>query len=114
MSKHQKHMVNTEGDRDPECGVKAEVDSLGNTRSRFLASHFFLFHATPKSSIYSKLSTAGAGAPMGQTFRRESNHFKTFTHADQNGNHFQIKYKGSICFCLLKTRIKGQAGGVKG
>lgn len=55
MSKYQKHMVNTEGDRDPEYGVKAEVDSLGNTRSRLLASHFFLFHATPKSSIPSCL-----------------------------------------------------------
>lgn len=50
MSKHQKHMVNTDGDRDPENGVKAELDSLGNMRS--LASHFFLFRETPKSSLY--------------------------------------------------------------
>lgn len=94
MSKHQKHMVNTEGDRDPENGVKAELDSLGNMRS--LASHFFLFHETPKSSLSIPSCLQLELELLLETFRRESNHFKTFAHADQNGNHFQIKYKGSI------------------
>lgn len=51
-SKHQKHKVNMEGDRDPEYGIKAELESLGNMKPGFLASYFSLQRDSQILSLY--------------------------------------------------------------